>query len=105
MKTFSIYKKRDGQSFKEVGRIYGCETFEEAKIEFAKRCYDDVLNGKHGDNFIELSAGEEDYAEVDGIYDNRQLFFAKSELKTGIEMFREDVYTWEIKEIIEDLED
>ena len=105
MKTFSIYKKRDGQSFKEVGSINGCENFEEAKIEFAQRCYDDVLNGKHGDNFIELSAGEEDYATEDGIYDNQELFFAKSELKTGIVMFREDVYTWEIREVNEELED
>ena len=105
MKIFKIYKKRDGQSFKERGNIYGCETFEEAKIEFAQRCYDDVLNGVHGDNFIELSAGDEDYAEVDGIYDNGQLFFAKRDLETGIDIFREDVYTWVIREEKEELED
>ena len=28
---------------------------EEAKKEFAQNCWNDLLNGKHGDNFIELS--------------------------------------------------
>ena len=102
MKAIKIYKKRDGQNFKEIGEILGCETFEEAKIEFAKRCYNDLLNGKHGDNFIELSENE-DGVEEDGIYDNGQLFFSKKDLENGIEIFSEDVYTWEIRQIEEEI--
>ena len=88
-KEFIIYKKRDGQSFKEIGSIY-CETFKQAKIEFANTCYDDLLNGKHGDNFTD---------KEDGIYYNGQLFFPKIDLETGIETFYEDVYTWEIRDV------
>jgi hypothetical protein len=102
MKAIKIFKKRDGQNFKEIGEMWGCETFEEAKIEFAKRCYNDLLNGKHGDNFIELSK-EEDGVEEDGIYDNGQLFFSKKDLKNGIERFSEDVYHWEIRQIEEQI--
>jgi hypothetical protein len=104
MKTIKILKKRDGQNFKTIGEMWGCETFEEAKIEFAKRCYNDLLNGKHGDNFIELSENE-DGVEEDGIYYNNQLFFSKKDLLNGIERFSEDVYTWEIREIEEEIED
>lgn len=97
MKTFNIYKKRDGQSFKKVGEYYGCENFEEAKKQFAKNCWNDLLDGKHGDNFVERSV-QEDGVEVDGIYYENELFFAKSNLTEGIEFFSEDVYSWEIRD-------
>jgi hypothetical protein len=100
MKTIKIFRKRDGQNFKEIGEMYGCENFEEAKIDFATRCYNDLLEGKHGDNFIELSKNEDNVKE-DGIYYNGELFFSKQDLKNGIEKFSEDVYHWEIREIEE----
>ena len=95
MKNFNVYKKRDGQSWKQIGQ-YFCTNFEEAKKEFAQNCWNDLLNGKHGDNFIELST-EADGVETDGIYYNEELFFDKANLETGIDFFSEDVYSWEIR--------
>ena len=95
MKNFNVYKKRDGQEWKEIGQ-YFCTNFEEAKKEFAQNCWNDLLNGKHGDNFIELST-EDDGVETDGIYYNEELFFDKANLETGIDFFCEDVYSWEIR--------
>lgn len=95
MKNFNVYKKRDGQSWKEAGQ-YFCSNFEEAKKEFARNCWNDLLEGKHGYNFRELTI-EDDYVETEGIYYNGELFFEKASLETGIENFREDVYTWEIR--------
>ena len=95
MKNFNVYKKRDGQEWKQIGQ-YFCSNFEEAKKEFAQNCWNDLLNGKHGDNFVELST-EADGVETDGIYYNEELFFPKSNLETGIDFFSEDVYSWEIR--------
>ena len=95
MKNFNVYKKRDGQDWKQIGQ-YFCTNFEEAKKEFAQNCWNDLLNGKHGDNFIELST-EADGVETDGIYYNEELFFDKANLETGIDFFSEDVYSWEIR--------
>jgi len=95
MKNFNVYKKRNGQDWKQIGQ-YFCTNFEEAKKEFAQNCWNDLLNGKHGDNFIELST-EADGVETDGIYYNEELFFDKANLETGIDFFSEDVYCWEIR--------
>lgn len=96
LKEYPIYKKRDGQSWKQVGYIYE-ETFEQAKKQFANNCWNDLLNGKHGDNFIELSSIE-DEVEEDGIYYEYELFFPKSNLENGIDFFTEDVYQWELRD-------
>lgn len=95
MENFNVYKKRNGQEWKQIGQ-YFCANFEEAKKEFAQNCWNDLLNGKHGDNFIELST-EADGVETDGIYYNEELFFDKANLETGIDFFSEDVYCWEIR--------
>ena len=95
MKNFNVYKKRNGQDWKQIGQ-YFCTNFEEAKKEFAQNCWNDLLNGKHGDNFFELST-EADGVETDGIYYNEELFFDKANLETGIDFFSEDVYSWEIR--------
>ena len=58
------------------------------------------MNGKHGDNFVELSV-EEDEVEEDGIYYENELFFAKSNLVEGIDFFSEDVYSWELRNSID----
>ena len=42
MKTYTIYKKRDGQSFKEVGIIYACN-FKEAKTHLKLASENDYL--------------------------------------------------------------
>lgn len=94
LKDFTLLRKRAGQGFETIGAIY-TDTFENAKIEFANNCYNDLLSGIHGDNFIELSV-EDDGVEEDGIYYYNELFMAKSELKEGIETFSEDVYTWKL---------
>lgn len=104
MKTFNIYKKRDGQSWKEVGE-YFADSFEEAKKQFAKNCWYDLLEGKHGDNYVHLEP-ESDGVTESGIYylngrPNEELdcFFPASNLDEGIEFFNEDVYSWEIRNV------
>ena len=39
MKNFNVYKKRDGQEWKQIGE-YFCANFEEAKKEFAQNCWE-----------------------------------------------------------------
>lgn len=96
LKEFTILKKRAGQDYKAIRSIY-CESLKDAKIEFANNCYADLLNGVHGDNFIELLV-EPDEVEEDGIYYNGELIFPKSDLSEGIDTFSEDVYTWKLVE-------
>jgi hypothetical protein len=96
LRDFTVLKMRAGQEFKNAGSVY-TDTFENAKIEFANKCYNDLLNGVHGDNFVELSI-EEDGVEEDGVYTEGELFMAKSDLLEGIEIFNEDVYTWKLVE-------
>lgn len=96
MKNFNVYKKRDGQDWKLAGNYFS-SSFEDAKKEFAQNCWNDLLNGKHGDNFIELSV-EQDGVEQDGIYYQGELFFPKSNIQEGIDFFSEDVYSWEIRD-------
>lgn len=103
MKTFNIYKKRDGQSFKKFGE-YFCASFEDAKREFALNCWNDLLEGKHGDNYVHLAA-DSDGVKEDGIYylngqptNELDCFFPVTNLDTGISSFTEDVYTWEIRD-------
>lgn len=101
MKNFNVYKKRDGQDWKQIGQ-YFCSNFEEAKKEFAKNCWNDLLNGKHGDNFnlfTKSDKDEFDFVTEDGIYDGTELFFPKTNLETGIDFFSEDVYCLEIREL------
>ena len=99
MKNFNVYKKRNGQDWKQIGQ-YFCTNFEEAKKEFAQNCWNDLLNGKHGDNFnlfTKSDKDEFDFITEDGIYDGTELFFPKTDLETGIDFFSEDVYCWEIR--------
>ncbi|MCG8734629.1 hypothetical protein [Tenacibaculum finnmarkense] len=96
LRDFTVLKMRAGQGFKNAGSIY-TDTFENAKIEFANKCYNDLLSGVHGDNFIELSIIEDD-VEEDGVYTEGELFMSKSDLEEGIDTFSEDVYTWKLVE-------
>ncbi len=98
MQTYNMYEKKAGQSFKLIGKIRS-SSFKEAQKEWAKICYNDLLNGIYGDNYIELSKITDNVKE-DGVYYNGELFMPNSDLHEGIETFREDVYTWEIRDCI-----
>lgn len=110
MKTFNIYRKRAGQNFESIGSIYA-ETYKEAKKQFAKGCYRDLDNGKHGDSYIEetdefINEMKDDGQDVSwykgrGIYFAKELFLSYEDCQAGFDTFSEDVYTWTInKEII-----
>ena len=114
MKTFNIYKKRDGQSFKQVSSIYA-DTFEEAQKEFAHNMTKD--NHNQSNNIVWLDA-ETDGVNVTGFYDFNGgcatfvdetekydaneaadfLFVSEEAIKAGFSSWSEDVYTWEIRE-------
>jgi hypothetical protein len=104
MKNFNLYKKRNGQSWKYEGQ-YFCANFEEAKKEFSRNCWNDLLEGKHGDNYVHLEPASDGVKES-GIYylngqPNEELdcFFSIENLDAGIEFFSEDVYSWEIRNL------
>lgn len=103
MRDFNVYKKRDGQGWKQIGS-YFCASFEDAKKEFASNCWNDLMEGKHGDNYVGLTV-QEDGVQEDGIYylngdpyNKLDCFFPIINLKDGIEFFSEDVYSWEIRD-------
>lgn len=85
---FQIYKKREGQMFQNQS-VIGATSFEEAKKEFAKKCYSDLLNGKCGDNFTE---------KEEGVFFENELIFSKDNLEEGITSFWHDVYVWELRD-------
>jgi len=105
MKTFSIYTKRAGQSWETMGSILAY-SYEEAKKEFAKVIWSDLLNGVHGDNYshedeesVKQLAEEGidvSWFEGEGIYIEKQLFFSLADRNNGIDTFSEDVHTWTI---------
>ena len=97
MNIYNIYKKRDGQHFKLIGEYYE-ENFNDAKKQFALNCWNDLLQGVHGDNYIERTTDEQG-VEENGIYYYNELFFPATNLETGIEYFSEDVYTWMLRNI------
>ena len=127
---YPIYKKRDGQSFKEVSYIYA-DSFEAAKKEFAKNMTND--NWEKSNNIVWLDK-ENDGVEQTGWYDldaslygffeegsenegdpnykdgMMELFCSEDAINEGFDSWSEDVYTWVIREPLEfveiiDLED
>lgn len=99
-KDYPLFKMRAGQDYKAEGSITS-DSFENAKIEFAERCYNALINGYHGDDFLEKSV-EEDGVEEDGVYSYGELFMPKSDTVNGIDIFSEDVYTWKLVDVNEE---
>ena len=115
-KDYPIYKKRDGKGFKEVGRIYSI-SFEDAKKEFAQNIANDLQNtcdvvyltkkdGASEEGFYNLSFGRPIYDEEAEKYDTESLkdsfLVSQSAIDEGFECWSEDVYTWELREPIEE---
>jgi len=105
MKNFTVYRKRDGQSWIEDNTVYA-NNYNEAKIEFANQIWNEHNNGCYGDDTIHFDAesiketeGETSWYEEPGFYDMNmgpELVFADRELENGIESFSQDVNTWTI---------
>ena len=111
LKHYPIYKKRDGQSFQEIGSIYE-NSFVKAKKEFAKRCANDLYNDC---NLTYLSSDEFDTKGFEsGFYYNNSLVYnedgivnvkesyidcllSQKAIYKGFTYFSEDVYTWELR--------
>jgi hypothetical protein len=111
---YPIYKKRDGQSFKEVGSIYAA-SFEEAKKEFALNMTKDNHNLS---NNIQWLDKDEDGVKVTGWYDfqggsplfdeetgkynteesEKFLLLSEEVINDGFDSWTEDVYTWELRQ-------
>ena len=114
MKTFDIYIKRDGQSFKKHNYIYA-ETFEEAKKIFANDMTKDnfeksnniVWLTKENDGvetgFYDLDCSIVAFNEKTGEYDyshkntELEIFCLDKDIQEGFEYWNEDVYTWELR--------
>ena len=112
MKTYTIFKKRDGQYFKSIGEIYGCSNFREAKKEFAKKMTNDNWNQSNNVQWLDK---DQDGVFETGFYDfNGGLLFCeetekydpneakdfllvtKKDIDKGFNRWNEDVYTWAI---------
>lgn len=111
MKNYPIYKKRDGQEYKETGNIYA-SSFAEAKKEWAKM----VANSMHNEcwlTYLDKSEFDKKGFET-GFYFNERLvfnenetvnteasyiecFLSKKAIDKGLSFFNEDVYSWELR--------
>lgn len=117
MKTYNIYKKRDGQSFKIFGEIYA-DSFEAAKKQFALNMTQD--NHKLSNNVVWLSKEEDGvnetgwysfngniptYNEETEKYDANEaadcLLVSEADINEGFDTWTEDVYTWELRDSLE----
>lgn len=113
MKTYTIFKKRDGQSFKPVGEIYGCDNFRKAKKQFAKQMTDDNWNQSNNVQWLTkendgvLETGWYDFKSESPLYDEVTEKYDQNEAKDfplvsekdilkGFSRWNEDVYTWAI---------
>jgi len=115
-REYPIYKKRDGQSYKQVSYIYA-DSFDAAKKEFAKNMTND--NWEKSNNIVWLDK-ENDGVEQTGWYDldgsvlqgrgeegeeidyansEMELFCSEEAINEGFTFWNEDVYTWEIRDI------
>jgi len=112
MKTYNIYKKRDGQSFELINEIYASD-FTEAKKTFAKNMTED--NHSKSNNIVLLSK-DDDGVDVTGWYDFNGtiptfdeetetynsaeaadcLLVSQEDIDNGFEFWVEDVYQWVI---------
>lgn len=82
MKIFEITKKRAGQSAKSVLDIYAND-LEDAKKQFKEKMTSDLYYDEEKDIYTDECGNE-----VWGFFNNEM-------------GFNEDVYTWELKELIE----
>jgi hypothetical protein len=113
MKTYNIYKKRDGQSFKEAGDIFA-SNFKEAKQIFAKQMTDDNHNqsnnvqwldkdedGVKETGWYDFNAGSPTKFEDTQKYDPKEaedfLLISEKDISKGFSRWNEDVYTWAIE--------
>lgn len=121
-KEYPIYKKRDGQTFKEVSYIFA-DSFDDAKKQFAKQMTAD--NWEKSNNIVWLDK-ENDGVEQTGWYDfdsselvyfedenegidyknsKMELFCSEDAINEGFDNWSEDVYTWELREPIIETDD
>lgn len=129
-KHYPIFKKRDGQHFKEVGSIYAT-SFAEAKKEFAQNMTKDNWEKSNGIVWLDK---ETDGVDVTGWYDLdcslfgythpdngdntegepiyssdrgaiMELFCSEEAINEGFDSWYEDVYTWELREPSEEEEE
>ena len=120
MKTYSIYKKRAGQSFELWSSIYA-SNFDEAKKQFAEMMTNDnwsmsndiVWLDKEEDGvdetgWFDLNASvlvqkedptNKNYTITDYANSEMDLFCSKKEIEEGFDYWNEDVYTWELRDV------
>jgi hypothetical protein len=120
METFNIYKKRDGQSFKDVGTIYA-SNFDEACKQFAKQMtednhnqsnnivwLDDKRDGVNESGWYDFNGGspvfDEDAEKYDADEAAAYLMVSEKAINQGFSSWNEDVYTWEVREPLDYIE-
>lgn len=118
MKTYNIYKKRDGQDYKLVSEIHA-DSFENAKKEFAKNMtegnhelsnnvqwLDKDQDGVKETGWYDFSGGSANYNEETEKYDADEaedfLLVSEEVINEGFDTWNEDVYTWQLREDAEE---
>ena len=119
-KNYPIYKKRDGQHFKEVSSIYAT-SFEEAKKEFSLNMtkenweksndiiwLDKEIDGVDATGWYDFGGGRPTFNEETEKYDadevENYLLVSEESINEGFETWYEDVYTWELREPLDYVE-
>lgn len=117
-KEYPIYKKRDGQQFKYVSYIYA-DSFDDAKKQFAHDMtkdnweqsndivwLDKDIDGVAVTGWYDFGGGSPAFNEETEKYDAEEaenyLMVTEEAIKEGFDSWSEDVYTWELREPIEE---
>jgi len=111
MKEYPLYKKRDGQYWKEIGYILA-DNYKEAKKEFARRMTDDYWeqsnnivwldksDGVDVEGWYDFNGGSPLFYEETNTYDKEEakdfLLLSKKDIDRGFSVWTEDVYWWTI---------
>lgn len=120
-REYTIFKKRDGQSYKQVSYIYA-DSFDAAKKQFAKQMTDDNWNksndivwldkereGVKISGWYDFNSGRPDFNEETDKYDaddaENYLMVSEDAINEGFDSWNEDVYTWELREPIKESDD
>lgn len=110
-KDYPIFKKRDGQTFKQIGSIYA-SGFVEAKKKFAENCAKDLQNecwltyfdssefdqkGNENGFYLNENLVYNDNDTINCELSTIECFLSQKSIDKGFTSFSEDVYTWELR--------
>lgn len=103
---FPVFKKRDGDVWKDTGGYYYAISYKSAKQQFAAEIINKAINGEYSDNMVYLEPNmvedlksegyDMSFYRGEGVYEDEQLIFLRENVDEGFEYFGHDVYLWTV---------